>query len=148
VSHTVFQGYANKAHAGYLGNALVGEWVNLGADTNASNLKNTYGTIRVQIVPGGELEDSGQMKLGPIIGDFTRTSIGTRLPTGACLSTGTMLALSTTAPKYTERFAFLTDQGAQRYQIDKFLEAARKAVARRDRTLSAAEEARLRELIA
>src|SRR5690606_20550055 len=59
ISHAIFQGYANKAHAGYLGNALVGQWVNLGANTNASNLKNTYGHVRVQLSPDAPLEDTG-----------------------------------------------------------------------------------------
>jgi len=146
ISHCVFQGFSNKAHTGYLGNSFVGEWVNLGADTNASNLKNTYGSVRMQLVPDAAAEDSRQTKLGPLIGDFTRTAIGSRLMTGSCLSTGTMLAVSGFAPKFTRRFAFLTDEGDEVYEIDKFLAAARKAMVRRNRQLTPAMEARLRAL--
>jgi UDP-N-acetylglucosamine diphosphorylase/glucosamine-1-phosphate N-acetyltransferase len=148
ISHSIIQGYSNKAHAGYLGNSFLGEWVNLGADTNASNLKNTYGSVRTRLDAGHDAEDTGQAKLGPIIGDFTRTAIGSRLLTGACFSTGTMIALSDFAPKFTPRFAFLTDGGDpdQRYDIEKFLASARAAMARRKCELTAAEEARLRAL--
>ncbi|MCE9589440.1 MAG: hypothetical protein K8S99_02835 [Planctomycetes bacterium] len=146
ISHCVFQGFSNKAHTGYLGNSYVGEWVNLGADTNASNLKNTYGPVRMQITADTVAEDSGQMKLGPLIGDFTRTAIGSRLMTGSCLSTGTMLAVSGFCPKFTRRFAFLTDEGEEAYHIDKFLDAARKAMARRKCELTPVIEARLRTL--
>ena len=134
ISHSIIQGYSNKAHTGYLGNSLVGQWVNLGADTNVSNLKNTYGPVRVQLSADTPPENTGQSKQGPIIGDFVRTAIGSRLPTGSCYSTGTMLALSGVAPKFTPRFSFLTDDGPpdEKYDIDKFLAAARTVMARRD----------------
>lgn len=148
ISHSIFQGYGNKAHAGYLGNGFVGEWVNFGADTNASNLKNTYGPVRVQLGAGQQAEDSGQNKLGPILGDFTRTAISSRLLTGSCFSTGTMLVASGFAPKFTRRFAFLTDGGDpnERYEIEKFLASVKTAMNRRGCELTPAEEARLRAL--
>lgn len=146
ISQCIFQGYSNKSHTGYLGNSYVGEWVNLGADTNASNLKNTYGSVRMQLDAAAPAEDSRQNKLGPLIGDYTRTAIGSRLMTGACLSTGTMLAVAGFSPKFTRRFAFLTDEGDELYQVDKFLDAARKAMARRHRELTPAIAERLRAL--
>ena len=146
ISFSIIQGYTNKAHAGFLGHSLVGSWVNLGAQTVVSNLKNTYGTVRVQLRPGAAAEDTGRLFQGPIIGDFVRTAIGPRVPTGSCVQTGCMLALSAFAPKSTPRFAFITDDGAQAYDIEKFLTTARTMMARRHVQLSAAEEARLREL--
>jgi UDP-N-acetylglucosamine diphosphorylase/glucosamine-1-phosphate N-acetyltransferase len=146
VAFSIIQGYANKAHAGFLGHSLVGAWVNLGAQTVVSNLKNTYGSVRVQLRPGAAAEDTGRTFQGPIIGDFVRTAIGTRIPTGACVQTGSMLAMSNFAPKVTPRFAFLTDGGAARCDLEKFLATARLMMARRQVRLEEAEEARLREL--
>lgn len=146
ISRSIIQGYSNKAHAGYLGNSYVGAWVNLGADTNVSNLKNTYGHVRVALEHEGEAQDTQLMKQGPIIGDYTRTAIGSRLMTGSCIATATMLALSGFAPKSTRRFSFMTDAGEQRYEIERFLESARMAMLRREVQLDDALEARLRQL--
>jgi UDP-N-acetylglucosamine diphosphorylase/glucosamine-1-phosphate N-acetyltransferase len=146
ISFSIIHGYTNKAHAGYLGQSLVGQWVNLGASTVVSNLKNTYGRVRVTLRPGGAAEDSGRLFQGPIIGDFVRTAIGTRILTGSCLQTGSMLALSAYAPKSTPRFAFLTDRGAQVHDLEKFLATVRTMMARRQMQLGGAEEARLRDL--
>lgn len=131
ISFSIIHGYSNKAHAGYLGHSLVGRWVNLGGDTNVSNLKNTYGDVRVQLEKDDPAENTGRTFVGPIIGDFVRTAIGTRIPTGACISTGAMLALSDFAPKFVERFAFLTDTKADTADMDKFIDMARKVVERR-----------------
>ena len=146
ISHTVFQGYSNKGHHGYLGHSLVGRWVNLGAATNTSNLKNTYGQVRVQLSPDEPEEPTGRLYHGPLLGDYTRTAIGTRLTTGACVGTGSMIARSTYAPKFIDRFTFLTDAGPEPYDIEKLLATARTMMARRDRDLSPALENRLRQL--
>ncbi|MBU3698958.1 MAG: hypothetical protein FGM33_02960 [Candidatus Kapabacteria bacterium] len=80
VSVSVLHGFSNKQHYGFLGHSVIGEWVNLGAGTTTSNLKNTYHDVRPNM-PWGR-EASGRLFLGSIIGDFTRTAIGTLLPTG------------------------------------------------------------------
>ena len=80
VSCSVLHGYSNKQHYGFLGHSVIGEWVNLGAGTTTSNLKNTYHDVR-PTMPWGR-ESSGRMFLGSMIGDYTRTAIGTLLPTG------------------------------------------------------------------
>lgn len=80
VSCSILHGYSNKQHYGFLGHSVICEWVNLGAGTTTSNLKNTYGDVR-STMPWGR-ESSGRMFLGSMIGDFTRTAIGTMLPTG------------------------------------------------------------------
>jgi UDP-N-acetylglucosamine diphosphorylase/glucosamine-1-phosphate N-acetyltransferase len=146
VSAAVIDQCTNKSHTGYLGNAIVGQWVNLGADTNASNLKNTYGHVRMTLERDGQPHDSGLTKLGPVIGDFVRTAIGSSIMTGSCIGTGSMLALSSFAPKFVDRFRFVTDQGDQPYDIEKFLQTARQMTRRRRMELPAAMEARLREL--
>jgi UDP-N-acetylglucosamine diphosphorylase/glucosamine-1-phosphate N-acetyltransferase len=144
ISAAILAGYTNKAHAGYLGNSYVGQWVNLGADTNVSNLKNTYGSVRMQLRPGGDSEDSGLLKLGPVIGDFVRTAIGSRLLTGSCI--GTMLAVSGFAPKCAASFRFITDDGDERYDIDKLIATIQAMTSRRGMNLSAAQADRLRRL--
>ena len=146
VSAIIMQGYANKAHAGYLGNSIVGQWVNLGADTNASNLKNTYGQVRMTLQSDGQAHNSKLTKLGPIIGDYVRTAIGSRLMTGSVIHTGAMLAVSDFAPKFIDRFAFLTDKSSDTYDVEKFIETARYMMSRRDKPLTQALEKRLRML--
>jgi UDP-N-acetylglucosamine diphosphorylase/glucosamine-1-phosphate N-acetyltransferase len=74
VENTVILGYSNKRHYGFLGHSLVGEWVNMGAGTTVSNLKNTYGTVRVRV--GGGRTDTGLQFLGSFFGDHVKSSIG------------------------------------------------------------------------
>lgn len=146
VNGCIFQGYSNKAHSGFLGNSYVGEWVNLGADTVTSNLKNTYGEVRMRCAPAGPEEPTGTQFLGSVIGDHVKTAIGTRLPTGCCVHTGAMLAMSGFAPKYVERFAFLTDGAAEKYAWDKFRDTVVKVMRRREMEPSPAMLQRLQQL--
>jgi len=146
ISHTILHSHTNKGHHGYLGHSLVGQWVNLGAATNVSNLKNTYGSVRVCLDSDRPAQDTGRQYQGPLIGDYTRTAIGTRLLTGSCIGTGSMIALSAYPPKFVERFSFLVDAGPQRYDMDKFIATARTMMARRNHDLSPAQESRLRSL--
>jgi len=80
VDNSIFAGYCNKAHEGFIGHSYVGEWVNLGAMTTNSDLKDTYGTIKMMIK--GERLDSGRIKVGCFIADNVKTSIGTYVYTG------------------------------------------------------------------
>lgn len=146
LSAAIIYGQSNKAHAGYLGNSLVGEWCNLGADTNVSNLKNTYGQVRIQLELDSKPQDTGRTTHGPIVGDFVRTAIGSRLLTGSVLGTGSMLAASDFAPKHLPRFSFQTDAGSQLHDIERLIETARQMMLRRQTMLSSSEEALLRDL--
>ncbi len=80
LEETIIQGHTNKYHTGFIGHAYIGEWVNLGAATTNSDLKNTYGTV--QVVTRGKKFDTGQKKIGCFIGDHAKTSIGTQIYTG------------------------------------------------------------------
>jgi len=146
ISQTVIQGRSNKCHEGYLGHSYVGEWVNLGAGTSVSNLKNTYGHVRVQLAPDAAPQDSGQIKQGPIIGDFVRTAIGSRIMTGSVVGTASMIAVSGYAPKSIAPLTFLTDQGATPYNLAKLVDTLNKAMSRRGQALHPAIEKRLAEL--
>ena len=77
IAASVFLGYANKAHDGFVGHSVVGHWVNLGAGTTTSNLKNTYGPVRLEVA--GDRIETGRLNLGTLFGDHAKTAIGTML---------------------------------------------------------------------
>lgn len=131
VGGTIFQGFSNKAHDGYLGDSFVGEWVNLGAGTTGSNLLNTYGEIIARATPSSKNERTGEQFLGSIIGDHVKTAICTRLMTGSILHTGGMFATTAPVTGTTAPFAWATDERVQTYRLEKFLEVARAMMARR-----------------
>jgi len=147
VDACVWQGWANKRHHGFVGHSWVGEWSNLGALTTTSDLKNNYGTIRVQV--GARELDSGLIKLGSILGPGVKTGIGTLLPSGALIGTGSHLfGGGRYAPKRLPAFSWWDGERAAEYQLEKFLATARTAMGRRGRELGASEEEALRALFA
>lgn len=150
VSGTIFQGYANKAHEGHLGDSYIGEWANLGAGTTNSNLLNTYGDVvcRPLVADGkpGSNERTGQQFLGATIGDHVKTSICSRIMTGAIVGTGTMFAASSPLSGTNPSFSWITDSGTKSFAIDKFIDIARTVMARRKITPTAAYISRLHAL--
>ena len=86
VDNSIVYPHSNKAHFGYLGHSIVGEWVNVGAGSATSDLKNTYGTVRVR--RGSGRVDSGMQKLGPMIGDMAKISIGCMIFGGRSVGVG------------------------------------------------------------
>ena len=149
VGGTIFQGYANKAHDGHLGDAFVGEWVNLGAGTTNSNLLNTYGEVLARAAPASGVERTGQTFLGCIIGDHVKTAICTRIMTGAVIHTGAMLAATAAVEGAVPAFAWVTDDappGARSFRIEKFLDVAKIVMGRRSVTANEAYLERLRLL--
>jgi UDP-N-acetylglucosamine diphosphorylase/glucosamine-1-phosphate N-acetyltransferase len=127
VSDSVFLGYGNKGHDGFLGHSVVGRWVNLGAGTTTSNLKNTYGPIRLSV--GDNDIETGRQFLGTLFGDHAKTAIGTMMSTGATVGTGANVFGYTSAPKYVPEFAW-GDTGAT-MQRDGFLKVAERVMPRR-----------------
>lgn len=85
VKNSIIQGYSNKSHDGYLGNSVLGEWINLGADTNCSNLKNTFAPVKVWDYESKTFQDSGETFLGCCIGDYSKTGINTMLNTASVI---------------------------------------------------------------
>lgn len=130
VTETTALGWVNKAHAGHLGHAVLGRWVNLGAGTTNSDLKNNYGPVRLA-GPEGERE-TGLLKLGGLLGDHVRTAIGTLVPTGAAIGTGANVFGAVRPPKWVPPFAWGTGPGAGVYRKDAFLETAETVMGRRD----------------
>ncbi len=129
VSSTVMLGWSNKSHDGHLGHALVGRWVNLGAGTSNSDLRNDYAPVKVTI--DGDRVDTGIDKLGAMIGDHVKTGIGTLLPTGAIVGAGSQLASGGLAPSTVPPLTWFTDRGSEPYRFDRFETAMRAAMARR-----------------
>ncbi len=146
VGGSIFQGYANKAHDGHLGDSWVGAWANLGAGTTNSNLLNTYAEITARCAPDASRERTGLTFLGAIVGDHVKTAISTRLYTGTILGVGAMIASSAPPDACTPPFAWVTDGGVKTFRIDKFLDVARAVMARRDVELTPAMEQTLRDL--
>jgi UDP-N-acetylglucosamine diphosphorylase/glucosamine-1-phosphate N-acetyltransferase len=142
VARAIILGNSNKGHEGFLGDSYLGEWVNLGAGTTTSNLKNTYGPIGIKL--GREEVNSGRQFLGALIGDHTKTAIGTRFMSGSYAGCCSMIATSAHAPRFTPSFSFLTDKGTEAYRLDKVFEVARAVMARRGRTFDALDEAMVR----
>jgi UDP-N-acetylglucosamine diphosphorylase/glucosamine-1-phosphate N-acetyltransferase len=132
VGGVIFQGYANKAHEGYLGDSWVGEWVNLGAGTVSSNLLNTYSEISAVAGPGLARERTGLQFFGCILGDHTKTAIATRIMTGTVAQTGIMWAASAPMTGCVPPFAWVTDAGQRKTRLPKFVEVARTVMARRE----------------
>ena len=135
VAETVFQGYANKQHDGFLGHSFVGEWVNLGANTNTSDLKNTYTPVRTFRSAREYLEkkgeDTGQLLLGLQVGDFTKTGISTSFTTGAVVGIGCNLYGTETMPAYVPSFVWGTSGAFQEHRIDPMVATAERAMERR-----------------
>jgi UDP-N-acetylglucosamine diphosphorylase/glucosamine-1-phosphate N-acetyltransferase len=131
VGGTVFQAFSNKAHDGHLGDSIVGEWVNLGAGTDNSNLLNTYGEVTVRLAADLPRERTGRMFCGSFLADHAKLAIGTRLMTGTAIGTGAMVASGAAPDTTVDRFAWITDEGERRYRLAKFLEVARTVMARR-----------------
>ncbi len=136
VEDSIIHGYTNKYHDGFLGHAYVGEWVNLGALTTNSDLKNDYRHVEVYV--RGELVNSRSTKTGCFIGDHTKTSIGTLFNTGTVVGVGCIiLGGSEILPKYIPSFAwYYNGHIARGGGFDAFLETARTAMGRRKVTLT------------
>lgn len=145
VEQAVFQGYSNKAHEGFVGHSVIGAWSNLGAGTTTSDLKNSYGPVRVE-GPDGRV-DTGLLKVGAFLGDHVRTGIGTLLTTGAMIGAGSHLfGGRAVSPAWLPDFSWHDGRERTVVRWDPFERSLRAAMARRERAPDAAELAALRAL--
>lgn len=134
MSNTIMLGHANKGHDGFVGHSYMGRWVNLGAGTITSNLKNTYGPVALWTPRG--VRDTGMQFLGTLFGDHAKTGIGTCLTTGTVLGAGANVYGGQTPPKAVPPFAWGSAPPYSVYRLDKFLEVAERVMSRRHVTLS------------
>jgi len=130
VTASIFLGYANKAHDGFLGHSVVGRWVNIGATTVTSNLKNTYGPVRLAL--RGVRCDTGLTNLGTLFGDHVKTAIGTMLPTGCVVGAGANVFGSKRPPAEIPAFAWGLDREGEVLDVARFVAIAERVLPRRD----------------
>jgi UDP-N-acetylglucosamine diphosphorylase / glucose-1-phosphate thymidylyltransferase / UDP-N-acetylgalactosamine diphosphorylase / glucosamine-1-phosphate N-acetyltransferase / galactosamine-1-phosphate N-acetyltransferase len=143
ISNSIVLGHSNKGHTGFVGHSYLGRWVNLGAGTTTSNLKNTYGSVAVQV--SGKSVDTGMQFLGTLFGDHVKTGIGTMLNTGSILCTGANVFGGRMPPKYVRPFAWGDGEPYDTYNIDRFLEVAARVMSRRHVPLTEDGRRQLRE---
>ena len=132
MSNSVLLGFTNKVHDGFVGQSYLGRWVNFGAGTTTSNLKNTYGTVSLWTPDG--VRDTGLQFLGTLAGDHAKTGIGLRLTTGTVLGAGANV-YDRMPPKVVPPFSWGEGAPYGRYRLDKFLEVAARVMERRGVTL-------------
>jgi UDP-N-acetylglucosamine diphosphorylase/glucosamine-1-phosphate N-acetyltransferase len=142
VDGSVVLGFSNKAHDGYLGHALVGRWVNLGAFTTNSDLKNNYAPVRVP-TDATSRTDTGLLKVGCFLGDHVKTGIGTLLTTGSVVGAGSNLFGGRMPPAWVPPFSWGAGTELGEYRFDAFLAVARAAMSRRGMELDAESESLL-----
>lgn len=143
LSHSIFVGHSNKAHAGFVGHSYLGRWVNLGALTTTSNLKNTYGDVQIW-TPSG-VRSTGQQFLGTFFGDHAMTGIGTMLSTGTVIGAGANVFGANTPPKVVPPFSWGDRAPYDTYDVTRFLTVAERVMARRQVALSEKERKQLAE---
>jgi UDP-N-acetylglucosamine diphosphorylase/glucosamine-1-phosphate N-acetyltransferase len=144
VEETIFQGFANKQHEGFLGHSYVCEWVNLGAGTENSDLKNNYSEVKVYV--HGELVDTCEMFVGLFIGDHSKSAINTSFNTGSTVGVSANVFGSGLTPKSIPSFGWWGGERPEVHDLEKAVETARAVMTRRDVDLTPAYEKAFREV--
>ncbi len=134
ISESIVIGHANKGHAGFVGHSVLGRWVNLGAGTITSNLKNSYGTVSLWTPQG--VRDTGTVKLGTLFGDHVKTGIGARLTTGSVIGAGSNVYGSMMPPRYVAPFSWGDGEAMTEYRLEEFLRTTERAMSRRSVALN------------
>lgn len=136
ISNTLFLGNGNKQHHGFVGNSIIGEWANLGAGTTTSNLKNTYGAVKMPL--RGVDEPTGRMFLGSVIADHAKLGIGTYLSTGTVVGFASHVVVPR-PPRFVPSFAWVTDSGLERAEFEKLEGIAATVMKRRGQAFTPAD---------
>lgn len=131
VNNIVIFGYSNKGHDGFVGNSVIGEWCNLGADTNSSNLKNNYASVKLWNYRAKRFLDTGLQFAGLIMGDHSKTAINTQLNTGTVVGVAANIFKSGFPPNLIENFSWGGMKGDEKFKLEKAYEVAEKAMSRR-----------------
>jgi len=139
IENSIMHSYSNKQHDGFLGHAYICQWVNLAADTINSDLKNTYGTVRVQLPH--KLVETGEMFVGLAMGDHSKSAIASTFITGSVVGFCCNVLSSGFPPKFVPSFSWLTDAGCQPYMPTMAVEVARRVVSRRKKEMTEADAA-------
>ena len=137
ISNCVVHGFSNKAHDGFIGNSVIGEWCNLGADTNTSNLKNNYSQVRVWSYAENQFTDTGLTFCGLIMGDHSKCGINTMFNTGTVAGVCANIFGAGFPIKHIPSFTWGGGEDFEEYHFSKAIETIRLVMARRDTQLSA-----------
>jgi UDP-N-acetylglucosamine diphosphorylase/glucosamine-1-phosphate N-acetyltransferase len=148
VNNSVFFGYANKAHDGFIGNAVIGEWCNIGADSNNSNLKNNYDEVKVWNYDKKGFVKTGLQFCGLFMGDHSKCGINTMFNTGTVVGVSANIFGAGFPRTYVPSFSWGGAAGFTTYALDKALETARLVLARRGMSLSDEDKAILGHIFA
>ncbi len=146
VSNSMILGYSSKGHAGFLGNSVLGEWCNLGADTNTSNLKNTYDIVRIWNYGQESFVNTGLQFCGLIMGDHSKSSINTMFNTGTVVGVNVNVFGTGFPRNFIPSFSWGGPSGYKKYNFKKAVDVAKRVFARRDKDFDAVEEAILKEV--
>ena len=138
VESSVIQGYSNKVHDGHLGDSFLGEWVNLGAGTSNSNLKNNYSSVKISL--NENLIDTNSLHIGCFIGDHVKTAIGTLINTGTIIGAASMISTYGFPPVNLPPFSWYFNRKKERMDFDKFVSTAQKSKSRRNKNFTKAEK--------
>ncbi len=136
ISNAVIFGFSNKAHDGFLGSSVIGEWCNLGADTNTSNLKNNYDSVKLWNYPKVGFQNTGLMFCGLMMGDHSKCGINTMFNTGTVTGVSSNIFGAGYPRNFVPSFAWGGTAGFTTFQLDKASETASKAMERRNQTLT------------
>lgn len=134
VEDAVIHSYTNKQHPGFLGHSYLGSWINIGADTNCSDLQNNYGTVKVQV--NGKHIDSGKQFVGLIMGDHSKTAISTMFNTGTVVGFSCNVFGAGFPPKYIASFGWGGADSVKTYKLTKAAETASKVFERRNKNFN------------
>lgn len=140
VNNIVIFGYSNKGHDGFVGNSVIGEWCNLGADTNSSNLKNNYAEVKLWNYRLKRFANTGLQFSGLIMGDHSKTAINTQLNTGTVAGVAANIFKSGFPPNLIDNFSWGGMKGDEKFKLEKAYEVAEKAMARRKVPLTEADK--------
>ena len=131
VGHSILLGYSNKGHDGYLGNSVIGEWCNLGADTNTSNLKNNYAPVKIWSHAAHRFVDTGQTFCGLMMGDHSKCGINTMFNTGTVVGVGANIFGAGFPRTFIPSFSWGGAAGFETFKLPKVNEVAERVMARR-----------------
>lgn len=143
VNNCVFQSFSNKGHDGFLGNSLIGEWCNLGADTNTSNLKNNYGAVKTYSYASNKLEQTDVVFMGLAMGDHSKCGINTMFNTATTVGVNANIFGAGFPSKFIDSYSWGDDAI---YDFDKAMEVAKRVYERRNQELTQTDIEILRHL--
>lgn len=136
VNNIIILGYSNKGHDGFVGNSVIGEWCNLGADTNSSNLKNNYAEVKLWNYTKQKFIKSGLQFAGMIMGDHSKSAINTQFNTGTVVGVSANIFTSGFPPNIIKSFSWGGKSESPNFKLEQVFEVAEKTMKRRGIELS------------